>query len=280
MVDTNGGSPTAPAGWNKLVVNRHLASLTNGTIITAGKNKNRRSTLDKTKTIILKVSGELFGSDTMPVDPQRFADVADQIIGFKVSNNIHLAIVPGGGNIFRGRQAEGFEIGRAMADNMGMLATIINGCGLGEALNQRGVPARNMTAIPMPVVSEPIIRLKALSHLRKDIVVILSGGLGRPYFTTDSALAHLACDLECDLVIKATNVDGIYDSDPRQNPDAALLRHVTHQEVLERHLNVMDQTAFTLCAENNKQILVVNFYNLWRLDLEDPERPIGTWVTN
>lgn len=245
-------------------------------IITAGKK--RRSTLNK--TVILKLSGELFGSENLPVDPRCFADVAEQIIGFKNYNNVHLAIVPGGGNIFRGRQAEGFEIGRAMADNMGMLATIINGCGLSEALNQRDVPARNMTAIPMPVVSETFIRLKALSHLRKDIVVILSGGLGRPYFTTDSALAHLACDLECDLVIKATNVDGIYDSDPRRNPDATLLRHVTNQEVLEKHLDVMDQTAFTLCAENKKQILVCNFRQLRHLDLEDPKRSVGTWVTN
>jgi uridylate kinase len=214
----------------------------------------------------------------MPVDPNLYLKVARELIEFKQRNQVRLAVVPGGGNIFRGRQVTGFEFDRSVADYMGMLATVINGEGLAEALNHQGAPARNMTAIPMNLVSEPFIRKKALSHLRKDIMVVLSGGLGRPYVTTDTAIAHLACELNCNVVLKATNVDGIYDKDPKKFPDAVRFTHLTFQEALERRLNVMDSTAFAFCQDNHKPILVFHIDDLPYLDISKRENSVGTWV--
>jgi uridylate kinase len=231
------------------------------------------------KTVLLKLSGELFGSETKPVDPARYIEVAEQVIEFKQRNEVGLVIIPGGGNIFRGRQVAGFEFGRTAADYMGMLSTIINGEGLKEAFNHHNAPARNMTAIAMREVSEQYIYQKALSHLRKDIIVIISGGMGRAYVTTDSAAAHYAAELGCDLVLKATNVRGVYDKDPLKFSDAMRYPRLTFQQALVRRLRIMDAEAFAKCQDNDKTIVVFHVDDLCRLDINQPDETISTWIT-
>jgi uridylate kinase len=231
------------------------------------------------KRVILKVSGELFGSNDYPVDSSMYADMAARILAFKQKNDVNLVVVPGGGNIFRGRQVEGFKMDRAMADYAGMLATVINGIMLSEAIIAQGHTARNMTSFQMPAISEAYIHKKAQSHLRRDFIVVISGGLGRPFVSTDTTVAHMACELDCDVVLKATNVDGIYDKDPRKHSDAILIPRLTYQQALERRLNVMDSTAFAMCQDHHKPILVFDVDHLEKLDVNNLEN-FGTLVTD
>jgi uridylate kinase len=216
----------------------------------------------KYKRVLLKIGGEIFGKDGKGVSLSSYMEMARIIAEIKKKNDIDLCIVVGGGNIFRGRQAGEESFDMAVAHQMGMVATVINGLGLEESFEELGVPARMMTAVRMDSVAEPFFRRKALHHLEKGRIVIFAGGTGNPFFTTDTAAALRACETDCDLILKATNVDGVYDSDPKKNPDAKLYRNVSFKEAIEKNLKVMDSTAFAMCSENKKPIIVFNIKDL------------------
>jgi uridylate kinase len=210
------------------------------------------------RRLLLKVSGEGFArkGDT-GLDVERVRVLAEQLTTL-TAEGVQVACVIGGGNILRGAQSAELGIDRATSDYMGMLATVINGLALCDALEAHGVPTRVLSAIEVHKVCEPFIRRRALRHLEKGRVAVLAGGLGNPYFTTDTAAAQRAVELDCDVLMKATMVDGVYDSDPRSNPDAVLLPDLSFDEVLQRQLRVMDQTAFALCRENDLPLVVFN----------------------
>jgi len=218
--------------------------------------------MKKYKRILLKIGGESFGTDGKGVSLVSYLEMAKQIAEIKKNNKIDLCVVIGGGNIFRGREVGEEHFDRVTADYMGMLATIINGLGLCEALELAGVSARLMSAVPMEKVCESFSEKRAIHHLDKDRVVIFAGGTGNPFFTTDTSAALRAFEVDCDLILKATNVDGIYDKDPKKYPDAKLYERLSYQEALEKNLHVMDLTAFALCADSNKPIIVFNIKNL------------------
>ena len=232
----------------------------------------------KYKRIILKLSGEIFAQPDRAVSISAYAEVAKQIAKIKKENDIDLGIVIGGGNIFRGRETSEENFGRVTADTMGMVATIINGLGLEEALNALNVDARLMTAIKMDSVAEPFIVKKALNHFKKNRVLIFAGGTGSPYFTTDTVAALRACELGCDLILKATNVDGVYDSDPRKNKNAKLYQKLSFKEAIEKDLNVMDSTAFALAQEEKKPIMVFNIKQLGDISKALQGKTLGTLV--
>jgi uridylate kinase len=211
--------------------------------------------------VLLKLGGEaLAGPQGFGIDPQR----ADEV-GRKVKEvqdlGVQVAIVIGAGNLWRGREGIGRGMERATADYMGMLATVINSLALMDALERLGMVTRVMSALEMRAVAEPYIRRRAIRHLEKGRVVILGGGTGNPYFSTDTAAALRAMEIEASIVIKATKVDGVYDRDPEQDPEANFIRRLTHIEALNRRLNVMDSTAISLCMDNKLPILVLN---LWK----------------
>ena len=208
------------------------------------------------RRLLLKVSGEGFARPgETGLDTHRVQALASQLERL-VEDGIQVACVIGGGNILRGAQSDTLGIDRATADYMGMLATVINGLALCDALESHGVPTRVMSAIDVHKVCEPFIRRRALRHMEKGRVVVLVGGLGNPYFTTDTTAAQRAAELDCDVLLKATMVDGVYDKDPKKHADAVRLPELTFDEVLARRLRVMDQTAFTLCRENDMPLVV------------------------
>ena len=208
------------------------------------------------RRILLKLSGEaLMGSQPFGIDEAVVAAIADEIVEVARAG-VQTAIVIGGGNIIRGLAASHRGIDRVTGDYMGMLATVINALALQDALEKRGVDTRVLTAIDIRDVAEPFIRRRAIRHLDKGRVIILAAGTGNPFFTTDSAAALRANELHCDVVLKATNVLGIYDADPRTNADAKLLPEVTYQQVLEWNLQVMDAAAISLCRDNGLPIVV------------------------
>jgi uridylate kinase len=212
----------------------------------------------KYKRILLKLSGEArMGEIQFGIDNNRLSQYADEIKEVSKAG-VELAIVIGGGNIFRGLQASEEGMDRVQGDYMGMLATVINSMALQSALESKGVYTRLLSAIKMEEVAEPFIRRRALRHLEKGRVVIFGGGTGNPYFTTDTAASLRAIEIEADVILKGTRVDGIYNSDPEKNPDAIKYDIVTFSEVYEKGLNVMDLTAFTLCNENKLPIIVFN----------------------
>lgn len=210
----------------------------------------------KYKRILLKLSGEsLMGDQGFGISPemlQHYADQIKQLIDLKVE----VAIVIGGGNIFRGLQAANSGIERVQGDYMGMLATVINGMALQSALEGLGVYTRLISAIEMKQIAEPYIRRRAIRHLEKGRVVIFSAGTGSPYFTTDSAAALRANEISADVILKGTRVDGVYSADPEKDPDAIKFDTISFSKVINLGLNVMDMTAFTLCQENNLPIVV------------------------
>lgn len=210
----------------------------------------------KFKRILLKLSGEsLMGSSGYGIDPKRLEQYAQEIKKVK-DLGVEIAIVIGGGNIFRGIQAEGAGIDRVQGDYMGMLATVINGMAVQGILENHGMFTRLMSGIKMEQVCEPFIRRRAIRHLEKGRVVIFGAGIGNPYFTTDSTASLRAIEIEADVVLKGTRVDGVYSADPEKNADATRFVNISFQEVYEKGLNVMDMTAFTLCQENNLPIIV------------------------
>ena len=208
----------------------------------------------KYKRVLIKLSGEaLAGDDKFGVNPDVAKETARQIK--EISDlGVQVAIVVGGGNFFRGRTGEGID--RATADYMGMLATVMNSLALQDAFLALGVPAKVQTAIEMREVAEPYARRKALSHLEHGSVVIFGAGTGNPFFSTDTTAALRAAEIDADVILLAKNIDGVYDSDPAVNRDAKMFTELTHMEVVEKDLKVMDLTAATLCKDNNIKIHV------------------------
>lgn len=210
----------------------------------------------KYKRILLKLSGEaLMGDQQYGIDANRLNQYSEEIKKVK-AQGVEIAIVIGGGNIFRGVQAEKSGIDRVQGDYMGMLATVINGMALQSNLESNGMYTRLMSGLEMDKVCEPFIKRRAVRHLEKGRIVIFGAGIGNPYFTTDSTASLRAIELQCDVVLKGTRVDGVYSADPEKVPDATKYSHVTYQEVYEKGLNIMDMTAFTLCKENGLPIIV------------------------
>jgi uridylate kinase len=211
----------------------------------------------KYKRILLKLSGEaLMGSSKKgSFDPEILEQYAAEIKSVK-DQGVQIAIVIGGGNIFRGGQADALGIERVQGDYMGMLATVINAMALQSALERHGLYTRLMSGIKMEQVCEPFIRRRAIRHLEKDRIVIFGAGIGNPYFTTDSTASLRAIEIQADVVLKGTRVDGVYNKDPEKYDDAVKYEQLTFQEAYERSLNIMDMTAFTLCMENNLPIIV------------------------
>ena len=210
------------------------------------------------KRILLKLSGEaLMGDGEYGIDSKVLSAYANEIQAI-VKQNVELAIVIGGGNIYRGIQSEGAGFDRVQGDHMGMLATIINGMALQSALESINIETRLLTAIRMEQVAEPYIRRKAMRHLEKGRVVVFGAGTGNPYFTTDTAAALRAIEIEADVILKGTRVDGIYTADPEKDPSATKYETITFDEVFQKKLSIMDLTAFTLCQENNLPIKVFN----------------------
>lgn len=232
------------------------------------------------KRIVLKLSGEsLMGEKEFGLDPATVNNNAQEIkelcdIGIQVS------VVIGGGNIFRGLAAAKMGMDRVTGDHMGMLATMINCLALQDALEQNGVQVRTMTAIPMRNIAEPFIRRRAIRHLEKGRVVVFGAGTGNPYFTTDTAAALRATEVLADAILKATKVDGIYDSDPETNPDAVRFEKLTYQEALQQGLRVMDATAFSLCMENQMPIVVFSVKTPGNIKRAVFGEVIGTTVTS
>jgi uridylate kinase len=208
------------------------------------------------KRVLLKLSGEaLMGGQSFGIDEQVVARVADEIRGI-CELGVELAVVIGGGNIIRGVTASDRGLDRVTGDNMGMLATVINALALQDALEKRGVTTRVQTAIEIRDVAEPFIRRRAIRHLEKGRVVIFAGGTGNPYFTTDSAAGLRANEIHADVLLKGTNVDGVYTADPAKDSSAELLREISYQQVLEKNLRVMDTAAISLCRDNDIPIVV------------------------
>ena len=210
----------------------------------------------KYKRILLKLSGEaLMGGRRTGIDAETLAAIADEIVAVR-SEGVQIAIVVGGGNIFRGVTAATEGIDRVTGDNMGMLATVINALALQDALERRGANTRVTTAITMSEVAEPFIRRRAIRHLEKGRIVICAAGTGNPFFTTDSAAALRASELKCEIIFKATKVDGIYTSDPEKNPAAERIPHTTYQRVLADRLQVMDAAAIDLARGSSIPIYI------------------------
>lgn len=210
----------------------------------------------KYRRILLKVSGEsLAGEKKFGLDPETLRAIAREIKGV-VDLKVEIGIVVGGGNIFRGLEASAQGIDRAVADNMGMLATVVNALALQDALEKAGVPTRVMSAITMNEVAEPYIRRRAMRHLEKGRIVVFGAGTGSPYFTTDTAAALRATEIGADAILKGTRVAGIYDRDPEKDAQAQMLPRLTYFEVLEKSLRVMDSTAITMAMEQHIPIIV------------------------
>ncbi|MCL9980665.1 MAG: UMP kinase [Bacteroidia bacterium] len=235
----------------------------------------------KYKRILLKLSGEsLLGSQDYGIDPTVLAQYAKEVKSV-VDQGVEVAIVIGGGNIFRGVQgAQGGVVDRATGDYMGMLATMMNAMAIQGSFEKFGLITRLLSAIKMEQIGEPFIRRRAMRHLEKGRVVIFGAGTGNPYFTTDTAASLRAVEIEADIVLKGTRVDGIYDSDPEKNPSAKKYQQITFKEVYDLGLNVMDLTAITLCQENNKPIVVFDMNQPGNLLKLMQGESIGTLVVN
>lgn len=241
----------------------------------------QRRPKSKYRRILLKLSGEALQSRTsgLSIAPEVLAELASQI-GRVRRMGVEIAVVVGGGNIFRGANGESRGIDRATGDYMGMLATVINALAIQAALEKEGLDTRVQTAIEMRQVAEPFIRRRALRHLSKGRVVIFGGGTGNPYFSTDTAAALRASEIGADALLKATKVDGVYSSDPVKNPSAVKYRKLCYQEALEKRLRVMDAAAFALCMENRIPIVVFDAFAKDNLERVVAGEQVGTLVTD
>ena len=229
--------------------------------------------------IVLKLSGEsLAGPQGFGIDPERAEDIALKIKAV-YDLGVQIAVVIGAGNLWRGASGVSRGMEQSTADHMGMIGTVMNGLALQDALERQGVVTRVQTAVAMNTVAEPYIRLRAIRHMEKGRVVIIAGGTGNPYFTTDTAAALRAMEINADIVIKATKVNGVYSADPIKVPTATRYAELTYRQVLLNKLEIMDLTAFTLCQENGMPILVVNFWadDLFRAIQGDPS--VGTLIS-
>ena len=231
------------------------------------------------KRILLKLGGEaLAGEGGIGIDPQKAEEVAARVEDVR-KLGVQIAIVIGAGNLWRGLEGIKRGMERATADYMGMLGTVMNSLALMDALERGGSVTRVMSAIEMRAVAEPYIRRRAIRHLEKDRIVILGGGTGNPYFSTDTAAALRAMEIEADIVIKATKVDGVYDADPEKEPDAKRFDHITYIDALSRRLEVMDSTAISLCMDNNLPILVLDMWESDSLTKAVLGEPVGTEIS-
>jgi uridylate kinase len=213
------------------------------------------------RRVLLKLSGEaLMGAQSYGIEPDTIGRIAKEIAEVRASG-VEVCLVVGGGNIFRGVAGAAAGIERASADYMGMLATVINALALQSALEEQGMQTRVLSAIPMSTVCEPYIRRRAIRHLERGRVVIFAAGTGNPFFTTDTAAALRASEMHCDLLLKGTKVDGVYDSDPKRNPEAKRFESLSYLEVLSKDLKVMDAPAISLARENDIPILVFSIQN-------------------
>ena len=239
----------------------------------------KRTPSARYRRILIKLSGEALGGTTgIGICPEAVHDIARQI-GAVRRRGVQVVIVVGGGNIFRGVAGSKRGIERATGDYMGMLATVINALALQDALEKLGVPTRVQSAITMHQIAEPFIRRRAVRHLEKGRVVIFGGGTGNPYFSTDTAAALRANEIGAEVILKATKVNGIYDSDPKKNSKARRFARISYQAALSRRLQVMDATAFSLCQDNQMPIIVFNLFKPGNLDRVVRGEKVGTLVT-
>ncbi len=230
------------------------------------------------RRVLLKLGGEsLAGPSGFGIAPERVEQVARKVIEVR-DLEVELAIVVGAGNLWRGRDGLRHGMDRATADHMGMLATVMNALALADALGRLGVETRVQTAIEMRAVAEPYIRLRAIRHLEKGRVIILGGGTGNPYFTTDTAAALRAMEIDADLLIKATKVDGVYEEDPQQNPNARRFDRLSYLDALNMRIGVMDATAITLCMEHDLPIIVLDLWQPESLKRAVRGEKIGTLI--
>jgi uridylate kinase len=237
-------------------------------------------TTRKFERILLKLSGEaLVGDQGFGISPDMIQYVAEEIRSI-FDLGVQIAIVVGGGNIFRGIAASSFGMDRVSADRMGMLATVINSLALQDALEKRGMMTRVQTAISMHEVAEPFIVRRAIRHLEKGRVVIFAAGTGNPYFTTDTAAVLRAQEIHAEILLKATKVDGLYDSDPLVKKDAKFIREISYMEVIERQLHVMDMTAISLAMDNHLPLVVFNLANKGNIKNVVCGKVVGTQINN
>lgn len=229
------------------------------------------------KRVMLKLGGEMFGGGSVGIDPDVVANVARQIASVARSG-AEVAVVIGGGNFFRGAQLQQRGLDRNRSDYMGMLGTVMNCLALQDFLEQEGIDCRVQTAINMAQVAEPYLPLRAKRHLEKGRVVIFGAGMGMPYFSTDTTAAQRALEIDCEVLLMAKAVDGVYDDDPRKNPDAKLFDEITPREAIEKGLKVADATAFSLCMDNNMPILVFNLLTEGNIARAVSGEKIGTLV--
>jgi len=233
----------------------------------------------KYKRVLLKLGGESLASPGgFGISPHMAEEIAAKVLAVR-DLEVEVAIVPGAGNIWRGRDGLAHGMDRATADHMGMLATVMNALALADALERIGLITRVQTAIEMFAIAEPYIRLRAIRHLEKGRIVIIGGGTGNPYFTTDTAAALRAMEIDADLLIKATKVDGVYAEDPHENPDAERFDYLTYMQALELRVGVMDATAISLCMENDLPILVLSLWQPHGLERAVVGEAIGTLIS-
>ena len=233
------------------------------------------------RRVLLKVSGEsLQGAGPNPIDTAAVSYIADQIIDVR-AHNVEVAVVVGGGNIWRGAAAERQGMERSTADYAGMVATIINGLALQDALERRGITTRTQSALPIQAVAEPYIRRRAIRHLEKGRVVLFCAGAGNPYMSTDTASALRALEVGADVLLMAKNgVDGVYDSDPRTNPEAVRFGNLEYLDAVNRRLEVMDSTAMTLCMDNEMPIIVFDIFEQGAMSRILRGDAVGTTISN
>lgn len=234
----------------------------------------------KYRRILLKLGGEaLAGEGGFGINPSQAAFVAERVANV-VNMGAQVALVIGGGNLWRGKQ-DGLDHGmeRVTADHMGMLATVMNSLALQDALERHGLPTRVLTGIEVRAVAEPYIQRRALRHLEKGRVIIFGAGTGNPYFTTDTAASLRAMEISADVLIKATKVDAVYDSDPKKNKDAKRFDHLTYIQALNMRVGVMDSTAMAMCMDNNLPLLVLNLWQENALEMAMVGQPVGTIIT-
>ncbi len=231
------------------------------------------------KRVLLKLSGEALGAPAsgQGLDPETVRTLARQIVA-AAQGGVQLAIVCGGGNILRGAEFAKLGAGRASADYMGMLGTVINALALSDALEQQGAQTRVLTALEMRQVAEPFVRRRALAHLERGRVVLLAGGTGNPFFSTDTAAALRAIELGCEVLLKATKVDGVYTADPKRDPGARRLASLSYMDVLKNRLAVMDGTAVTLCMDNQVPVVVFDLFEEGNLERVLRGEDLGTTI--
>ncbi|MBV9670653.1 MAG: UMP kinase [Acidobacteriales bacterium] len=232
------------------------------------------------KRVLLKLSGEaLAGDQAFGVNTKRVFEIAAEVIEVQRDLGVEVAIVVGGGNFFRGVAEQARAMDRVSADHMGMLATVINGIALQDALEKGGIPTRVMTAIEMNQVAEPFIRRRAIRHLEKGRIVIFAGGTGNPYFSTDTAATLRAMEIHADVILKATKVNGVYDADPKLVADATMFDTISYMDVIKRGLKVMDTTAISLSKDNNLPMIIFNMTTPGNIRRVIAGEKIGTLVT-